>query len=526
MVDRNREQFYKEYIKSRGYTLQGELGSDEQSVTYHVEYGEGFALQFVRFFQQEKYAMKMKEMIQNIKKVTQENPGLFLCYYEEEELEATSEYEAEIVLKIQYAINLKRYCGTSRFTLKELLKMGIMVTKAYEKCSAYNVEMPRIDMNSVFWLKDAGWRNGNFDFVQDSSTPNSEKNGDYGLPPEYYCGQTADEAGKVYELGILLYGLMNGMEMPYESECQNEWEAELLRRKAEILKAPKFGPESLKKIVCNACAVREKRYHTMKELREHLEHLMLKLPEEWQRTEITNHSYNDAEYITRDFQPKNNEPQKEISVEKEPVKPQKETIKPAREKKKDTEEEKKRKVAEKEKKKKQKENEKKIKDAQKAQKKEEEEKYGNQNRKDLFMILGIVAAFITVIVLVVVVVGNSKNNRIYRYIDSAAYATAMSDMEELYEEDKNIDEVAEYYVDACMSDREYKRIPETIDMFSEEYCQRNEQRFESIVQQMIDSGKERYAEKVLQKMEAAGGIRAEYAASIRQKLGQAVQSEQ
>ena len=70
MIDRSREDFYKEHMKRLGYTLQGELGCGDGSITYHVEYGEGFVLQFVRYFQKEKYVLEMKEKVQNIKNMS------------------------------------------------------------------------------------------------------------------------------------------------------------------------------------------------------------------------------------------------------------------------------------------------------------------------------------------------------------------------------------------------------------------------------------------------------------------------
>lgn len=531
MIDRSREDFYKEHIKRLGYTLQGELGCGDGSITYHVEYGEGYVLQFVRYFQKEKYVLEMKETVQNIKNMTKSRPDLFLCYYEEEELEAASEYEAELMLKIQYGMSLKRYYNVSRFTLRELLEMGIQIAHAQEICAASGVSAPILNPDSIFLLKGQGWRMGNFELSRNTAILNAEKDGDYGMPPEYYEGHAVDETGKVYELGILLYKLMNCMEMPFEDVSQSEWEAEKMRRTAEVPKAPKFGTDSLQKIVCIACSSREKRYHSMKEFRGHLEYLRTNLPQEWLETPIAGHSYKDGDYINRDFEPKaieepeiSQKPIVESTIEKK--QPEKEKPVKTKDKKKVSEEKKKQKEAEKQKQKKQKENEKALKEAQKKQKKAEEAKYGNQNRKDLLMIGGIIIAFIAVIVIVLAVIGNSKNNQIYQYIENAAYGSAMAEMEDLYEEGENIDEVAAAFIDACMSDREYKRIPDAISWLSEEYCTQNEAKFIEIVEQMISSGKETRAEDVLETMEGLEGVRAQYAAAIRQKLASAADSNQ
>ena len=93
----------------------------------------------------------------------------------------------------------------------------------------------------------------------------------------------------------------------------------------------------------------------------------------------------------------------------------------------------------------------------------------------------------------------------------------MSEMEELYEEGENIDEVVCAFIEACMSDREYKRIPDALSWLSEEYCEQNEAMFKEIIQQMLSSGKITRAEDVLNTMEGIGGVRAQYAAAIRQE---------
>ena len=142
---------------------------------------------------------------------------------------------------------------------------------------------------------------------------------------------------------------------------------------------------------------------------------------------------------------------------------------------------------------------------------------GQDSLKLSNLVIGIVIAFIAAIVLVITLIGNSKNNQIYQYIESAAYGTAMSEMEELYEEGQNIDEVAAAFIEACMRDREYKRIPAAIGWLSEEYCEQNEELFTGMIQQMLSSGKEARAEDVLNTMEGIGGVRAQYAAAIRQE---------
>ena len=69
-----------------------------------------------------------------------------------------------------------------------------------------------------------------------------------------------------------------------------------------------------------------------------------------------------------------------------------------------------------------------------------------------------------------------------------------------------------------MNEREYKRIPAAVSWFSEAYCQSNEPFFAGLVEEMLQNGKEKRVEDLLNTMEQCGGVRQEYARQIVQKL--------
>ena len=205
---------------------------------------------------------------------------------------------------MQDGISLKKYYHISRFTMKEFFEMGIQIADCLEKNALQGIYTQMVCEENIFFLNAEGWKLGDLKLFQNPDEVNVSKGGDYGMPPEYYEGHAADETGKVYELGILLYRILNYMEMPFEDICQSEWEAEQMRRSTSVPKAPRFGTDSLQNVICFACASREKRYHSLKEFKEHLEYLKSHLPKEWQETAVTGHSYKDGDYIHRSFEPK------------------------------------------------------------------------------------------------------------------------------------------------------------------------------------------------------------------------------
>lgn len=527
---------HKEYIKNLGYTIQNELSDYEGNITYFVEQGIQYVMQVVTLFNDAGHIEKMRESVELLEQMTEAQPDLFLRYYGHNWLESFSEYEIELLAKIEYGYSLERYLSTHRLTLNDVLLIGIQIAKAAIICKEYHADNFVINEKSIFYQKNTGWKLGNFYLGMHQKKRVTGNTDCPGMPPEWYQGEECNESSVVYQLGLLLYRLMNEMEMPFFDSCQDEHEAEMLRRTGKEPPLPLYGCDSLKKVVRFACSSRDKRYSDLLQLKTKLEYIYKRLPGEWLETEVTGHSYKDEDYIDSNYaevqdtvtvltEEQNNAG--DIRQEKEKREEQKRLEKEKREEQKRLEKEKKGEQkrleqAEREKKKQlkkeEKEEQKKKKGKAAVENQSDEElnrRFGKQNRKDLFLILGIVCIFIAVVAAIVYIAGNSSNHKIYSYIDSAAYGSAMKEMKILYEKGENLDDIAEAYLDACMNDREYKRIPEGVTMLSEEYCEQHEEKFETMITEMVENNKEKRAEDLLDSMENLGGSRAEYALKLK-----------
>lgn len=74
---------------------------------------------------------------------------------------------------------------------------------------------------------------------------------------------------------------------------------------------------------------------------------------------------------------------------------------------------------------------------------------------------------IGLIAIVIFVLGNQKQNEIYSMIDSGTYAIAMHEITQLYEKDKNVDDLCKKYIEACLSEHEGNRVPEAVALLSD-----------------------------------------------------------
>lgn len=96
----------------------------------------------------------------------------------------------------------------------------------------------------------------------------------------------------------------------------------------------------------------------------------------------------------------------------------------------------------------------------------------------------------------------------------------MVELRQLYETGKNVDKAAETFIQSCLEDGEYKRIPDAVQMLSEEYCRDNKEFFENMIKTMAEDNKEKRASDLLDAMKECGGVREEYAAELRSGAGE------
>ena len=510
----------QELIGRAGYYIQSELESTEDISVYCIgDRQNSYILQIVQIYNEEKYRKEIEGRADAVQKMTARYPSVFLRYLEKSWMDENRDFQAEIMVKMQYGNSMERRTTEKRLTLSDVLQIGIQCAEALEACREYRIFIRAIDYNMLYWCPDEGWKIGCF------LTESSERHvRPEFIPPEWIQSRLYDMRSEVYSLGMLLYLLMNADEMPFLDICQTEEEAERMRLTSAEPPLPLYGTETLKKAVRKACSARDTRYSDVRQFRNVLEQISRRLPENWLASEITGHSYRDEEYMGN-FETENFDGSSELtagytdgSTEWGAGKTQEPGLEKPEEYIKAQERIERRNAKTEEKKKKQ--IEKQLKRAQKEERKKNARKNGNKDRKDLVILISIVVIVILIIVGTIIGIRSSRNNKIYSYINSKTYGTAMAELQELYESGKNVDKAAETFIQSCMDDKEYKRIPDAVQMLSEGYCQDNKEFFADMIKIMVEDNKENRAVDLLEAMEESGGIRAGYASEFRSSLGE------
>ena len=521
----------RELIGKAGYYIQAEMENDEDISIYCIgDRQSSYILQILQVYNEEKYRRKIEGRAESVREMTARHPSVFLRYLEYDWSGDARDFQAELMVKMQYGSSMEQHASEKRLTISDVLQIGIRCAEAMEACRECKIPVRAIDHRMLFWLPDEGWKIGLF-LADPSEKPIRPEL----MPPEWAESGLYDKSSEVYSLGMLLYLLMNEDEMPFLDICQTEDEAEQMRLTSAEPPLPLYGTETLKKAVRKACSAREARYSDVSQFRDMLDYIRRHLPDNWLTSEISGHSYRDEEYMDH-FDVESFRGGHELSAghaEQPADRKAEKTKKPETEQPKEyikarermerrtaRAEQKKAREEAREEEKRKKQIEKQLRRAQQEEREKNARKNGNKDRKDLLIILAIAAAVILIIAGTIIGVRSSRNNKIYSYIDSKTYGTAMVELRELYETGKNVDKAAETFIQSCLEDGEYKRIPDAVQMLSEEYCRDNKEFFENMIKTMAEDNKEKRASDLLDAMEECGGVWEEYAAELRSGAGE------
>ena len=182
----------------------------------------------------------------------------------------------EISIRMEYLTSFMDYCAEKQLTEKEVIKLGMDLSKALEYCRKLKIIHRDIKPENIFVSRFGDFKLGDFGIARELERTMSgfSKKGTYSyMAPEMYKGKKYDSRVDIYSLGIVLYRLMNHNRLPFMSlEKQfityRDKENALNRRVAgEQMSIPADAGEQFARIILKACAYDPaQRYQTPEEL--------------------------------------------------------------------------------------------------------------------------------------------------------------------------------------------------------------------------------------------------------------------
>lgn len=189
----------------------------------------------------------------------------------------------EISIRMEYLTSFMDYCAEKQLTEKDVIKLGLDLSKALGYCRKLNIIHRDIKPENIFVSRFGDFKLGDFGIARELERTMSSfsKKGTYSyMAPEMYKGEKYDSRVDIYSLGIVLYKLMNRNRLPFlnlekQFITYRDKENALARRMSgEPLKKPADAGEMFSRIILKACAYRpEDRYQTPEEFYNDLDDL-------------------------------------------------------------------------------------------------------------------------------------------------------------------------------------------------------------------------------------------------------------
>lgn len=191
-----------------------------------------------------------------------------------------------LYIRMELLTPLFDYLKYEKFSVKNVIQLGIDMCRALEICERYHIIHRDIKPENIFVSKLGRFKLGDFGIAKQMEKTSLilSKKGTYTyMAPEVYKGKPYNATVDIYSLGIVLYWFLNNNRTPFLPEYpktigyMDKERANRIRMSGMTIKPPCHADENLTKIVLKACAYEEeKRYQNAGEMRKDLEKILEK----------------------------------------------------------------------------------------------------------------------------------------------------------------------------------------------------------------------------------------------------------
>lgn len=129
----------------------------------------------------------------------------------------------------------------------EIVDFGLQVSEILEKLEQNNILHGNIKPENIFVNADGRYVLGGFTAFEGTAEDPAY------LAPEMQQGKQPDYTTDIYSLGLIMYTMVNGGKLPFESETADRADAVRRRLTASAVPAPAGGSEKLKSVIVIAC---------------------------------------------------------------------------------------------------------------------------------------------------------------------------------------------------------------------------------------------------------------------------------
>lgn len=440
-------------IEDFGYHVTTEIRKSENVVVYLATNGSDEKVAIKRItmpyssdlafpLSRDELEKKIRQEMDYLSKISSESGNRFvITYYDYKIVESTDKLQYDLYIRMDYLTSLQQVYDEGNLTVRDLLIIGTDICDSLEWCNQNNKVHNNINLNNIFINRNDRYMLGDF-----ASFENQKNEVEYCSAPELLQGLKPTPQSDIYALGMVLFVLLNNGLPPFaSSNSEEDIGASIKRLKSGEIPTIHRINHRLNEVIQRALCPKEKRYSSVAEFRNAIAYLEKSMPNEWLDQLLTD----DSDSVLNEAL---SEPEKPLQKEEK-----QETVKLE----------------------------------------PEEINLKKKNIKDYVLIGIVVALLIAGVVALVFTLSNSKNQKVYSLIDSGSYALAFKEIESLKSQNVEVDEFLKTYIEKCLDEEEYRRVPQAVQLFSEESYQDTDY-YKSIIIRIKDAGKEKIAESVIQ----------------------------
>ena len=169
----------------------------------------------------------------------------------------------DLYIRMELLTPLSKYMLAHNMEREEIIRLGIDLCRALERCESLNIIHRDIKPDNIFISKMGDGKLGDFGIARtvERTMSGLSQKGTYGyMAPEIYLGQPYGKTVDIYSLGLVLYKLLNYNRGPFLPAYPNpirfqDQEQALVRRiRGEQLPAPVQADRRLAEVVLKACS--------------------------------------------------------------------------------------------------------------------------------------------------------------------------------------------------------------------------------------------------------------------------------
>ncbi|MBQ8681592.1 MAG: serine/threonine protein kinase [Bacilli bacterium] len=181
----------------------------------------------------------------------------------------------DFYIRMELAEDINSYFSARKASEADVVQLGIDICNALELCASLKIIHKDIKPSNIYIGSDGKYKLSDFGIASTLDESNKHVLGTYSyMSPEVYNKKEISFSTDLYSLGLVMYRLLNGNKLPFESKMSNEKVSSKSRLAGKPIPPIKGVDDRLMNIILKACNYDSSlRYKSATDMKKDLEKL-------------------------------------------------------------------------------------------------------------------------------------------------------------------------------------------------------------------------------------------------------------